>query len=218
MRDHRAVVRRLLGLAASFCLAGCAVSDPTQYYTLGQAAAGSVESRANASTPRSVVAGTGTVTIGVGPVIVPSYLDRSQIVIRTGADTVEILTFHRWAEPLEDGIARVLAEEVAARVPTERVVMFPWRGVVARTIQYQVVVAVLHFDGRPGSNVTLDARWRILAGDGRELAFRRSTVIQGVERSGYEPMVAAMGRALSTLGQEIATEIRALPRDEEARR
>ena len=36
---HRAVVRRLLGLAASIGLASCAVTDPTQYYTLGQAAA-----------------------------------------------------------------------------------------------------------------------------------------------------------------------------------
>jgi hypothetical protein len=31
-------------------------------------------------------------------------------------------------------------------------------------------------------------------------------------------VVAAMGRALGILGQEIATQIRALPRDEEARR
>jgi uncharacterized protein len=139
-------------------------------------------------------------------------------VTRTGADKVEISTFHRWAEPLEDGIARVLAEEIAARVPTERVVMFPWRGVVARTIQYQVVVAVVRFDGRQGGDVTLDARWRVLASNGSELAFRRSTVIQGVEGSGYEPMIAAMDRALGILGQEIAAEIRALPRGEEARR
>ena len=210
MRDHRAVVRRLLGLAASFCLAGCAVSDPTQYYTLGQAAAGSVESRANASTPRSVVAGTGTVTIGVGPVIVPSYLDRSQIVTRTSADQVELSMFHRWAEPLADGIARILAEEIGARVPSERIVMFPWRGTVARAIQYQVVVAVVRFDGRPGGDVTLDVRWRILEGDGKELMLKRTTLTEAAAGPGYEPMVAAMARVLATLGQEMTAEIRAV--------
>ena len=120
--------------------------------------------------------------------------------------------FHRWAEPLEDGIARILAEEIGARVPTERIVMFPWRGVVARAIQYQVVVAVLRFDGRLGGDVTLDTRWRILGRDGDELAFRRSTVIEAAAGPGYEPMVAAMTRALATLGQEIAAEIRAMPR------
>lgn len=215
--DYRAVVRRLLGLTASIGLAGCAVSDPTQFYTLGQAAASSptaesVERKASASTSRSRVAATGAVGIGVGPVLLPGYLDRSQIVVRTGADRVELSMFHRWAEPLADGIARTLAEEIGARVPTERIVIFPWRGVVARVIQYQVVVAVLRFDGRPGGDVTLDTRWRILGRDGDELEFRRSTVIETAAGSGYEPMVAAMSRALVTLGQEIAAEIRTLPR------
>ncbi len=215
--DHRAGVRRLLGLAASICLAGCAVSDPTQYYALGRTAAssstaGSAESRASASTPRSTVAGTGTVTIGVGPVIIPGYLDRIQIVTRTATDQVEFSMFHRWAEPLEDGIARTLAEEIAARVPTERIVMFPWQGLVGRAIQYQVDVAVLRFDGRLGGDVTLDARWRILGGDGKEFMLKRTTVTEAAAGPGYEPMVVAMARALATLGREMAAEIRAMPR------
>ena len=215
--DNRAVIRRLLGLTASIGLAGCAVSDPTQFYTLGQAAASSptaesVERRASASTSRSSVAAAGPVGIGVGPVILPSYLDRSHIVIRTGTDRVELSMFHRWAEPLADGIARTLAEEIGARVPTDRIITFPWPGVVARVIQYQVAVAVLRFDGRQGGEVTLDARWRILGRDGDELAFRRTTVIEAAADGGYEPMVAAMARAVVTLGQEIAAEIRALPR------
>ena len=209
---HRAVVRRLLGLAASIGLASCAVSDPTQFYTLAPAGNRSTAPRATASTQRSTVPGTGTVGIGVGPVILPGYLDRSQIVTRTSADQVELSMFHRWAEPLEEGISRILAEEIGARVPTERIVTFPWRGVVARTIQYQVVVAVLRFDGRPGGDVTLDARWRILGRDGDELALRRSTVIEAAAGRGYESLVAAMTRALVTLGQEIAAEIKAMPR------
>jgi hypothetical protein len=152
------------------------------------------------------------VGIGVGPVLLPGYLDRSQIVIRTGADRVELSMFHRWAEPLADGIARTLAEEIGGRVPTDRIVTFPWPGAVARVIQYQVVVAVLRFDGRLGGDVTLDTRWRILGRDGDELAFRRTTVTEAAAGRGHEPMVAAMARAVVTLGQEIAAEIRTLPR------
>jgi len=215
--DHRAVVRPLLGLAASIYLAGCAVSDSTRYYALGPTAAsssiaGSAPSSASAPSPRSPVARTDTVTIGVGPVTVPGYLDRLQIVTRTAADQVELSMFHRWAEPLEDGIARTLAEGIAARVPTERIVTFPWRGVFARAIQYQVVVAVLRFDGRPGGDVTLDARWRILDGDGKELMLKRTTLTEAAAGPGYEPMVAAMARVLATLGQEMAAEIRAVQR------
>jgi uncharacterized protein len=207
-----AVVRDLLGLAAAIALASCAVTDTSQFYTLDQTLPGRAESQARASTPGSSTAGARDVGIGIGPVIMPGYLDRIQIVTRTGTDQVDISEFHRWAEPLEDGIARILAQEVGARVPTDRIVIFPWRGVVAKELQYQVVVAVMRFDGPPGGDITFDTRWRILDRDGKELAFRRSTLLEPAGGPGYEPMIAAMHRALVVLGQEIATEIQAMPR------
>jgi uncharacterized lipoprotein YmbA len=95
--------------------------------------------------------------------------------------------------------------------PDARIVMFPWRGTVARAIQYQVVVAVVRFDGRPDGDITLDTRWRILGRDGDELAFRRSTVVEAAAGPGYERMVAAMARALVALGREMGAEIGAMP-------
>ena len=210
MIHERTVIRRLLVLVATIGLAGCAVSDPTQFYTLGQPTTRSVSGE-TASTHRGA-AEPGALTIGVGPVNMPGYLERSQLVTRTDADQVRIVTFHRWAEPLSEGIARVLGEEIGARVGTDRIIMFPWPGVVARTIQYQVIVAVLRFDGRPGGDVTLDTRWRILGRDGNELAFERSTLVQPSGGPGYEAMVDAMTRAVVTLGQEIASKIGTMPR------
>jgi uncharacterized lipoprotein YmbA len=75
-----------------------------------------------------------------------------------------------------------------------------------------VVVTVLRFDGRPGADVTLDTRWRILGGDGKEIMLKRTTVTEAATGPGYERMVAAMARVLATLGQEMAAEIRAMPR------
>ena len=83
---------------------------------------------------------------------------------------------------------------------------------LARALQYRVVVAVLRFDGRLGVDVTLDTRWRILGRDGAELAFRRSTVSEAAAGPGYEQIVAAVTRTLVALGPEIAAEIRAMPR------
>lgn len=111
-----------------------------------------------------------------------------------------------------EGIARILAEEIAARVPTERILAFPWRGVAARALQFQVVVAVLRFDGRPGGDVALDARWRILGGGDKELALKRITLRQAAAGPGSEAMIEAMSRTLVVLGGQIATEIRAMPR------
>jgi len=209
------MMRHLLSLAASITLAGCAVTDATQFYTLGHSSAGTADSKISASiglTPPANAERTDMISVGVGPVIMPGYLRRNQIVTRTGEDQVHVAIFHQWAEPLEDGIARVLAEEIGARVPTDRIVMFPWRGVVARAIQYQVVVVVMRLDGRRGGDVSLDTRWRILGNDGTELAFRRSTLTETAGGDGYESMTAAMTRAVDALGREIAAEIRTLPR------
>src|SRR5262249_55955996 len=84
MMDHRAMARRLLLLTVSIGLASCTgVTDTTQYYALDRAAgrpstAGSAGSTANVSTSPSTEAGTTSVTIGVGPVIIPAYLDRTE--------------------------------------------------------------------------------------------------------------------------------------------
>jgi uncharacterized protein len=209
---QRAVTRDVLKLTAAIALTSCAVSDTTQYYTLDQIIARGAESQVRASPPESSTAGARDAAIGIGPVIMPGYLSRVQIVTRTGTDQVEISVFNRWAEPLEDGMARILADEIGARVPTDRIVIFPWRGVVARSLRYQVIVAVMRFDGPQGGDITLDTRWRILGTDGNELAFRRMTVTEPAEAQGYEPMIRAMHRALVTLGQEIASEIRAMLR------
>ena len=78
-------------------------------------------------------------------------------------------------------------------------------------MQYQVVVEVARFEGAAGADVTLEARWRILGGDGKELALRRSTVTEVVGAPGYGALVAAMSRALGALSRDIATAIRDLP-------
>jgi len=217
MTARRPLLLWLVALAASISVPACAVTDPTQYYALGQVGTGKTDavtsppSPANPATAQASQGGTSAVAIGVGPVFLPGYLDRLQIVTRTGTDQVDLSQFYRWAEPLDEGIARVLVEEIGARVPTDRIVTYPWRGAIGRAIQYQVPVGILRFDGHQGGEIVLDARWRILARDGTELAFRRSTLTETVAGQGYEPMVAAMTRALLNLGQEIAAEMRTLP-------
>ena len=192
-----------LGLAlAALGIAACSsVADPTKYYVLAQAPPA-------ATSARQASADTGP-TIGVGPVSVPGYLDRTQVVTRGAGDEVDVSMYHRWAEPLESGIAQALASELAARMGTERVAVFPWRGTLTRVLDYQVAVAVVRFDGTPGRDVTLDARWRVVDKDGREVAAKRSTIVQPVSGGGYPPLVAGMNQALGGLGREIAAEIQA---------
>ncbi len=198
IRHHARHVAVLLITAVT--LASCSgVSDPTKYYVLSPRPAAPHDA---APTTLS------SAGVGVGPVSVPGYLARVQIVTRGANDEVEVSMYHRWAEPLESGIAQVLADNLATQIGSERVAVFPWRGVAARVLDYQVAVMVLRFDGSPGRQATLDARWRILGRDGKELALKRTTISEPITGEGYQPLVLGMNRLLDTLAREIAAEIR----------
>jgi len=199
IRHHaRRGALRLLG-AVALILAGCAgVADPTRYYVLS-----SISTAPGDPMP---TAGSST-GVGVGPVLVPGYLNRLQIVTRNGGDEVEISTYHRWAEPLEAGIAQVLANDLAVQLGSERIAVFPWRGRINQVLDYQVVVAVLRFEGSPGRQVTLDARWRLVDREGKELALKRTTINEPVTQDGYQSLVLGMNRLLGALAHEIGAEI-----------
>ena len=192
----------LVLIATTFAFVGCtaftAITDATRYHVLSP-------SPEMNSTSRTALS---SASIGVGPIVIPGYLDRLQIVTRGANDEVEISTYHRWAEPLDSGIAETLAEDLAAQIANERVAVFPWRGGVARVLDYQVAVVVLRFDGSPGRQVTLDARWRLLGKDGRELALKRSTINEPVTGEGYEPLIRGMSRAIAALARDIGSELR----------
>src|SRR5262245_5202194 len=49
----------------------------------------------------------------VSPVHIPAVVDRPQMVLSTSGNEVTVLEFHRWAEPLDAGIARVLTRAMS---------------------------------------------------------------------------------------------------------
>src|SRR5437879_600837 len=133
----------LILTAGVLALAGCmSVADPTKYYVLSPTSP-------REPTPTSSASSV-AVAVGVGPVLIPGYLNRVQIVTRDANDEVAVAMYDRWAEPLESGIAQVLADNLGAHVGSERIAVFPWRGGVARGLDYQVVVVVLRFEVWPG--------------------------------------------------------------------
>lgn len=185
----------LVALAA-MAAAGCTPTPvPTRFYVL------------STSPPPGGVptAPPADFAVGVGPITIPAYLDRPQIVTRTGQDEVDLAEFDQWGEPLRPAVQRVLAEDLALRIPTQRVILFPWRG--TRSVQYQVAVEILRFEGQPGGDVVLQARWRLLDGAGRELLLRTSPLTEATGAPGYPAMVAALSRALGALSGEIAAAI-----------
>jgi uncharacterized lipoprotein YmbA len=179
---------------------GCAQrATPSRFYVLAPVSA-------PASAPPA--AGVPSPSVGVGPVRIPAYVDRPQIVTRKSSDEIDLAEFDRWAEPLADSVPRTIAGNLAALLPNDRVALFPWAG--SRPVRYQVVIDVARFDGALGGAVSLDATWRVLGPDRKDVRDGRFAASEPTAGSDFAALVAAMSRSLGALSREIAAAIRAL--------
>jgi hypothetical protein len=190
-------MRRLAFLAVLYAFvitgAGCA-SPRSNFYTLSPT-----------SKPAATTAG---YSVAVGPVSVPAVVDRPQIVVRLAPNQVAIDEFHRWASPLPDAIARVVAENLAAMLGTPHVTVFSQP--TAAGARHRVLIDVLVFDSAPGDAATLDAVWTVRNTKDGSSRSGRTTGNEPVRDRDYATLAAAHSRALGRLSGDLAEAIRAL--------
>lgn len=195
-----------LGLMLTLA-AGCAATSPkTNFYLLSTLPD-------EPPSGQAVLTGADGLSVGIGPVTLPDYLDRPQIVIRTTLNEITLSEFDRWAEPLKNNFIRVFRENLADRLKTDDLVVHPWpQGSI---FEFQVTADVIRFDARPGDEAVLDVRWSIWrANDRAVLLNRKSTYRETVGSTGYEALVAAQSRALAAFSREVGASIVAVYRRE----
>ncbi len=175
-------------------LGGCTTTPPTNFYVLTPLP--------SAETLGLTTVAAGGPSIGIGPVTLPQYLDRPQIVSRLSRARLNLGEFDQWAAPLKDIVASVLAENLSMLMSTDHIAVYPWPR--STTIDYQIMVDVTRFDGEMGGEVLLLVRWSIVGNDGKELVKKKSRFKQQVASSDYEATVTAMRRALEALSREMA--------------
>jgi uncharacterized protein len=196
---HPIMLGLVVILGTFLMLGGCA-SQPSRFYLLSTLA----NTEAAASPGMSGQQGP---TIGVGPVTLPRYVDRPQIVTRTSPYEIKLAEFDRWAEALDTNFTRALAENLSILLPTARVVMSPWPR--ATLIDYQITVDVTHFLSQVGGDSLLIADWTLFKGEGQDaLTSGRSRFSASPGGQGYAAIVAAMSQTVASLSREIATTIR----------
>jgi uncharacterized protein len=187
--------RRVLAGAAALlpALAACTRTRPTMFYTLVT----------DAGPPATTRRSKGLV-VGLGPITLPQYLDRPDIVTREGANQMRLAEFHQWAQPLEPMLAQIMAEDLLALLGAEDVIPVPQRRDVP--LDRVVEVDVNRFEADEAGEVVLDARWRVYEGDDDTLITSgRSTVTeQGALVPDYDAIVAAMSQAVGQVSAEIA--------------
>jgi len=192
-----------ISLLALLLLCGCA-SKASNYYVLH-----SLQSEAPGV---KMARAESDLTIGVGPIKIPEYLDRPQMVTRSTPNSLQFAEFDKWAEPLEKNLTRVLAENLSILLSTDRVVVFPWAG--STHVLYQVTVDVSQMEYTPDGKALLIADWSVFGNNGEKLLeIKRSRIVEPVQSTGFEAIASAQSRAVEDMSREIAACIESLPRE-----
>jgi uncharacterized lipoprotein YmbA len=199
MRISKSLVVLTLCILSAGCTVFAPQPDNSQFFILSPISDRPSSSLAPAST------GTHDLVLGIGPIDLPDYLRRRQVVTRASSNQVDLSQENRWAEPLDRNFARVLSENLSELLNTDRIEKYPWPS--QTRIDYQVMIDVLQFENSHDGKSTLVARWIIKdGGTGKYLYAARSIANEPVG-GGAGASSAALSRNLEVLSKDIALKI-----------
>jgi uncharacterized lipoprotein YmbA len=175
-------------------LAGCAGPEPHIYVldAAGKPASG-------------VRSDTGRMLVELKPVLVPDYLDSTDILLRTGSNELTASRTGVWGERLSAGITRALAADLVRLLPRATVVARPPPAQPAR----QILVDVTGLQARAQGDCVLTARWTIVEqrnnmSEPQVLASADGSFTTHAVAPGDAALVAAITAAIGQLASQIA--------------
>ncbi len=145
--------------------------------------------------------------VSLAPIKLPEYLDRPQLVVRTGENTIRAVEQHRWGIELQRGILDVLSTGLSRELPEVYVNPEPLR---LGTGGYHIQISILRLDGALNGPVHLAAQWNVRKGGARgELLLRRlGTYENQPAQASYAAYVESVNQLIRDLGRDIADDIR----------
>jgi len=183
-------------------LSGCASSSPSRFYTLN------VLKEAPAAV--QTASASADIIVAVGPVLIPDYLDKPEIVTRSGQNELTVNEFHRWAGSLESILSHAVIENLSSLLPSERFTVVRWvPGMHGNaSITYRLTVDVMRFDATPRERACLESAWTLTDAGKGTILIRRSVAAEPLLSAEYNELVAAMSRTVEAFSREIAEVIK----------
>ncbi len=151
--------------------------------------------------------------VAISPPALPDYLDRQQLVSRTGEGILQMNSIHLWGESLDAGISRVIAENL--RRLTNSLSIQPAKNYVTMDYETLLEIRIVRFEPDANNLLTLDCTWKaqpVAGGVAPMRSFVTRIPIPAADplqkkETGAGPQTArirAMNEALARLSREIA--------------
>ena len=193
----------LPAISLSMLLSGCIgemfspKEDPTQFFIL-QSTAGSVSSKL-----------TSKAEINFYPISIPAYVARDQIVtLDAKSGAVSLSEIYRWAEPIRNGLTRVLTENIRRSDPNIRVFAYPEMSPSKHPCSLKVTI--LECIGELGGKLDFRGVWTLSIpknkGSESKSTTKEFTIIQNCGNT-HKTYIESINRSISKLADEILLEL-----------
>jgi uncharacterized lipoprotein YmbA len=133
-------------------------------------------------------------------------VNRPQFTVQIAPNRVEIDEFNRWAAPLNENIARVVAGNLVVLLGTPRVAMAPLANFDPG---YRVTIDFQRFESAPNESALIEAVWVVRKSAGGTARAGRTVAREPATGEGFDALAAAHSRALAKVSGDIAAAIRA---------
>jgi uncharacterized lipoprotein YmbA len=136
----------------------------------------------------------------------PGYLDRQQLVSRSGGGQLQMNSHHLWAEPLDSAISRVTAVNLGRLVNSLNIQ--PVENFVTLDYQSLLEIRISRFEPDGSSNLIFECTWKLQPVVGRVASTRSFLTTVPISPpdtpKDLTGRIAAMNEALARLAREIA--------------
>lgn len=193
-------MRRLLVfiiICGIYGLCGCGRSTPSNFYLLES----SVSSMQANNLPKT--------SLRIASIDTPAYLSRNNIVSRVGGESRLILAeFHLWAEPVGNGVHRVIEETLTVPMLQKGITVLPMSS--ESKPDYTLIIDLQRLDGNFNEKAFFECQWTLLNDDDRVIDRGIYSTNEIVEGSDYNILVKVESELVKNFGNYLADYLPAL--------
>ncbi len=184
----------VVSLLAAMLLAACASSTASRLYVLNPITSVAPLAQSNAE----------AVSVGV-TLKLPAYLERSQIVTRSGGNQLKLAESDRWGGNLRKNLTQVLVKNMTVLLDASHITVVPADSdaLPALILELELFGFERYSDGK----VYLSSAWRIVDDSGLMMASTTFESSRAVGNSSYKATVEVMSDLLGELSRVMAESV-----------
>ncbi len=144
--------------------------------------------------------------MGVGPITIPGYIDRPQIVTKTESAELQLAEFERWAEPMGEMFTRTLTENIKSLTGSHHIYSYPWSSNLDFT--YRINAKIIKFENNVNGDALLIAHWQLIHESGEsKVKTMHSEFNANAKDASYSSRIAALNDTLTQFAKEIVAQL-----------